>query len=205
MLHWTYKGWNCFSTIEIIMLQYELPTNHWWKFKEKNLLLHTTFPTVVLMIFVVVIVRKVFPNIKAWMIGQNPMKIHYQRERIFTATYKEYITDRGHMHPKKILKLKNLDEYCNLYVQSDTLLQVELFNYFGNMCIEIYELNSADFFLARISLASSSKKEKKKIAFLPNINILLKKCHVVNWYTKAKNKYMKEYDKKIQHILSNVM
>lgn len=40
MLHWTYKGWNCFSTIEIIMLQYELPTNHWWKFKEKNLLLH---------------------------------------------------------------------------------------------------------------------------------------------------------------------
>ena len=35
------------------------------------------------------------------------------------------------------LKPKNLGDYYNLYVQSDTLLLADVFEYFRNKCIEI--------------------------------------------------------------------
>ena len=40
-------------------------------------------------------------------------------------------------------KLKNLDLYDDLYVQSDTLLLEDVFENFRNKCIEIYELDPA--------------------------------------------------------------
>ena len=49
------------------------------------------------------------------------------------------------MHKKlvKVLKKKNLREYHNLHVQSDTLLLVDVFESFRNMCLEIYDLDPA--------------------------------------------------------------
>ena len=41
----------------------------------------------------------------------------------------------------KELKLKNLGDYHDLYVQSDTLLLADVFVNFRNKCIEIYELD----------------------------------------------------------------
>ena len=50
-------------------------------------------------------------------------------------------------------KLKNLGDYHDLYVQSDTLLLADVFENFRNKCIEIYELDSAHFLSApRITL-----------------------------------------------------
>ena len=40
----------------------------------------------------------------------------------------------------KELKLKNLGDYQELYVQSDTLLLADVFENFRDKCIEIYEL-----------------------------------------------------------------
>ena len=67
------------------------------------------------------------------------------RERKFlqTADYKP---------AKRVCKdfeIKNLGEYHDLYVQSDTLLLVDVFNNFRNMCLEIYGLDSAHFLSAR--------------------------------------------------------
>ena len=45
----------------------------------------------------------------------------------------------------KIFKLKNLGEYHDLYVQSDTLLLADLFENFRNKCLEVYELDPAHF------------------------------------------------------------
>ena len=45
-------------------------------------------------------------------------------------------------------KPKNLGKYHDLYVQSDTLLLVDVFENFRNKCIEIYELNPACFLSA---------------------------------------------------------
>ena len=38
----------------------------------------------------------------------------------------------------KIFKLKNLGEYRDLYVQSDTLLLAYIFENFRNKCLEVY-------------------------------------------------------------------
>ena len=38
---------------------------------------------------------------------------------------------------------KNLGEYHDLYVQNDILLLVDIFDNFGNICLEIYELDPA--------------------------------------------------------------
>ena len=46
----------------------------------------------------------------------------------------------------KELKLKNLSDYHDLYVQSDTLLVADLFENFRNKCNKIYELDPAHFF-----------------------------------------------------------
>ena len=43
----------------------------------------------------------------------------------------------------KNLDKKNLGDYHDLYVQSDTLLLADVFENFTNKCIEIYELYPA--------------------------------------------------------------
>ena len=43
---------------------------------------------------------------------------------------------------------KNLSDYHDLYVQSDTLLLAGVFENFRNKCIEIYELDPAHFLSA---------------------------------------------------------
>ena len=48
----------------------------------------------------------------------------------------------------KELKLKNLGDYYDLYVQSDTLLLADAFENFRNKSIEIYEFHPAHFLSA---------------------------------------------------------
>ena len=47
----------------------------------------------------------------------------------------------------KICNNKNIGDYHDLYVQSDTLLLADIFENFRNKCIEIYELDPAHFYL----------------------------------------------------------
>ena len=52
----------------------------------------------------------------------------------------EDCTDEDYIHYKKVFKvlnLKNLGDYHNLYAQSDTLLLENYIENFGNRCIEI--------------------------------------------------------------------
>ena len=56
----------------------------------------------------------------------------------------ENITDAEYRHAKIIFQEfnnKNLGDYHDLYVQSDTLLLADVFENFRNKCIEIYELD----------------------------------------------------------------
>ena len=65
----------------------------------------------------------------------------------------EDITDLDHRHAKRVFKNlnnKNLDDYHDLYVQSDTLLLPDVFENFRNKCIEIYELGPAHFLSAPV-------------------------------------------------------
>ena len=54
------------------------------------------------------------------------------------------ISDKDYTHAQKVwdvLKIKNLGEYPDLYVQTDTLLLSNVFENFRNKCLNIYELD----------------------------------------------------------------
>ena len=104
----------------------------------------------------------------------------------------------------KKIKLQNLGEYHDLYVQSDTLLLADVFENFRNMCIKVYELDPAHF-LSLLGLAWQAclKKTNVKLELLTDYDMLLMVekgiregiCHSIHRYAKANNKYMKNYDK----------
>ena len=119
----------------------------------------------------------------------------------------EDITDVDYRHAKRVFELfnnKNVGEYHDLYVQSDTLLLSDVFENFKDKCIEIYELHPA-YFLSAPGLAWKAcfKKTEIRLELLTDIDMtfMLEKrirrrmCHATNRYTKANNKYMKNYNK----------
>ena len=62
-----------------------------------------------------------------------------EREEFFSHLNMEDITDADYVHAKRVCKdfeIKNLEEYHDLYVQSDTLLLADVFENFQNMCLE---------------------------------------------------------------------
>ena len=73
------------------------------------------------------------------------------KESFYSELNKEGITDEDYVHAQKVWKvfeIKNLGEYHDLYVQSDTILLAEIYQNFRNKCIEIYKLDPAHFLLS---------------------------------------------------------
>ena len=89
----------------------------------------------------------------------------------------EDITDANYAHSKGVCKdfeIKHLGEYHDLYVQSNTLLLADVFENFRNMCINIYERDSAKFLSAPgFAWQADLKKTKVKLDFLTEIEMLL--------------------------------
>ena len=72
-----------------------------------------------------------------------------ENDAFYSYLNMEDITDGDYAYTKKVCKdfeIKNLGEYHDLHVQSDTLLSADVFMGFRNMGLEIYELNPANFF-----------------------------------------------------------
>ena len=98
-------------------------------------------------------------------------------------------------------------DYHDLYVQTDTLLLADVFEKFREKCIEIYGIDPSSFHSAPgLAWQASLKKTGVKLELLTDINMLLMvekgirgwMCQSTHRYVKANNKYMKNYDKKIQ-------
>ena len=89
----------------------------------------------------------------------------------------EDITDTDYVHAKRVCKnfeIKNLGEYHDLYVQSDTLLLDDVFENFRNMFVEIYELDPAKFLsVPGLAWEATLKKTAVKLDLLTDINMLL--------------------------------
>ena len=78
----------------------------------------------------------------------------------------EGITDADYRHAKKVLKefkIDNLGEYYNLYVQSDTILLVDVFVSFRNIVLKYMNLILLIFISTWINMASIFKKDRNKI------------------------------------------
>ena len=130
-----------------------------------------------------------------------------EKEDFYSYLNIEDITDADYAHAKIVCKdfeIKNLGEYHDLYVQSNTLLLADVFENLRNICLEIYELDSAKSLSAPgLAWQAALKKTKTKLDLLKDINMLLivEKgirggiCHSIYQYAKANNKYMKDYDK----------
>ena len=66
------------------------------------------------------------------------------KEAFYSNLNLEDISDEDYAHAQKVwdvFEIKNLGEYHDLYVQSDTLLLEDVFENFRNMCLEIYGLD----------------------------------------------------------------
>ena len=128
----------------------------------------------------------------------------------------EDITDSDYKHPKTVFKyfeVKNLGEYHDLYVQSDTVLLADEFDSIRNMCLTMDELDPAKFLSATgLAWQAALKKTKEKLDLLTGISMLLMAekgirggiCNAIYWYTEAINKYMNDYDenKESSYIIS---
>ena len=128
------------------------------------------------------------------------------KESFYGSLNMENIDDIDYRHGNvfKRFKLKNLGEYHDLYVQSDTLLLADLFENFRNTCIKVYELDPAHFLsLPGLTWQSCLKKTNIKLELLTDYDMLLMVeegirggiCHLIHRYARANNKYMKNYDK----------
>ena len=89
----------------------------------------------------------------------------------------EDISDKGYARAKKVwdvFEIKNLGEYHDLYVQSDTLLLADIFENFRNMCLNIYELDPV-YFVSEPGLAWQAclKKTGVKLELITDYDMIL--------------------------------
>ena len=90
-----------------------------------------------------------------------------ETEDFYSHLNVEDITDADYVHTKRVSKgceIKNVGEYHDLYVQSDTLLLADVFENFQNISLEIYELDCAKFLSAPgLAWQAALKKDQSKI------------------------------------------
>ena len=93
----------------------------------------------------------------------------------------------------KELKLKNLGNYHDLFLQSGTLLLADVYENFRNKCIEIYGLDPAHFFSATgLAWQACLKKTRVKLELITDYDMILiiEKgtkvgiCQTTHWYAK---------------------
>ena len=136
------------------------------------------------------------------------------KESFYSNLNMENIDDIDYRHGNnvfKIFKLKNLEEYHDLYVQSDTLLLAYVFENFRNKCIEVYELDPHFLSLPGLAWQACLKKTNVELELLTDYDMLLMVeegirggiCHSIHRYAKANNKYMKDYNKNIEFHMFN--
>ena len=104
-----------------------------------------------------------------------------KEEDFYSLLNMEDIIDADYAHAKRVckdFKIRNLEDYHDLYVESDTLLLADVFENFRNMCTKICELDT-DHILSAPGLAWQAPSTRTAI------------CQ----YVEAKKKYMKNFDK----------
>ena len=110
----------------------------------------------------------------------------------------------------KVFKLDNLGDYHDLYVKRDTLLLVDAFENFRDMCLKEYELDPAHFLsLPGLAWQACLKKTNIELELLTDYDMLLMVekgirggichsytgiIHIIHRYAKANNKYMQNYN-----------
>ena len=130
------------------------------------------------------------------------------KEDFFSILNNESISDEDYTHANnvwKTFKLSNMGEYHDLYLKSDVLLLSDVFENFRKTCMQYYKLDPAHYFSgAGISFDAMLKMTDIKLELMTDIDMyqFIEKgmrggiSFIANRYSKANNKYMKDYDEK---------
>ena len=99
------------------------------------------------------------------------------KESFYSELNKECITDEDHVHAQKVwevFEIKNLGEYHDLYVQSDTLLLADIFENFRDRRINTYKLDPTHFLSAPgFAWQACLKKTGVKLELLTDNDMLM--------------------------------
>ena len=99
------------------------------------------------------------------------------KETFYCNLNMEDITDVDYRHEKIVFEYlinKNLGDYYDLCVQSDTFFLADVFENFRNTCIKVYELDPAHFLSAPgLAWQACSKKTEVKLELLTGVDMLL--------------------------------
>ena len=71
-----------------------------------------------------------------------------EKEEFYSKLNMEHIKDADYINSKRVCKdfeTKNLGEYHDSYLKSDTLLLADVFKNFRKMCLKIYHLDPVKF------------------------------------------------------------
>ena len=83
-----------------------------------------------------------------WKFNKIPLP---PKKAFYSELHLEDITDKDYARAQKVWEvfgIRNLGDYHDLHVQTDTLLLADLFENFRNMCLDIYELDPVCFLSA---------------------------------------------------------
>ena len=124
------------------------------------------------------------------------------RESFYSRLTSEHISDEDYQHAQKvwrIFEMKTLQDYHNLYNETDVLLLADVFENFRNICMKYYKLDPAHYFTAPgLSLDACFKMTDVKLELIFDIEMLLMlekgirggPSIITNRYGKANHKYM---------------
>ena len=107
-------------------------------------------------------------------------------EAFYSKLNLEDITDKDYVHAQKVwdvFEIKNLDDYHDFYVLSNTLLLADVFE---NFKISVLKYINLALLSTRIIMASLLKKTEVNLELLTDIDMLL----IVE---KEKTKFVKQY------------
>ena len=129
------------------------------------------------------------------------------KEDFYSILNDKHIKNEEYEHVQNVwntFNLKNMGQYHDLYLKSDILLLVDVFENFRKTCLEYYQLDPCHYFTSPgLSWDAMLKMTDIKLELMTDVDMFqfIEKgmrggiSYIANRYGKANNKYMKDNDK----------